>query len=448
MSSFDPASIPPVLPTPVQALPYSIPVRYGRPGIITAIGVMCIVVACLSGITSFGSGVYSFGFFMLSRMSTIATRSAAISSASVSTAQTASLPGPLSAGDVGVAVNSLKSKLSLDGPLVRELDRLLRLHGREVLGGDDDTPLTAAIVDGLVQASGTFPSVAHSPAQFQTPQGVVVVYPDHASFTATHGSVTISTSARHHFDERSAVSTNTLDSHTPSGLSYHLTSTATLSSAQVATVVAAVTSINTTLNGSQLASLQKELAKPNQILVTPAAAAPGGRPVISSFAPQGGNAVIMFDTGSQLVLGPTGQVISSGPPAFPKFNISGPLVVTLIADAIGSIALAIYLLVIGIQVFRASFRGQRLLKIYAWLKIPLALVAGTGLSLLGYQFAKGITVMAPYAGSAASTAPMTAGFVIWGCIVAALGLAFPIGLLIALHSRTVKDYYNAVASEH
>ena len=69
MSTFDPASMPPPMPIPAQALPSPIPVRYGRPGIITAIGVLCIVVASLSGITSFfTTGVYSGLFYMMSRV--------------------------------------------------------------------------------------------------------------------------------------------------------------------------------------------------------------------------------------------------------------------------------------------------------------------------------------------------------------------------------------------
>jgi hypothetical protein len=452
MSSFDPTSVPPAIPTPVQALPYSIPVQYGRPGIVTAIGVMCIVVACLSGITSFVSGVESFAFYMMNKVSTMVARSAAVRSANAAAGQTASLSGSLSPGDVGIAVNSLKVMLSLDGPHVRELDHLLRLHGREIFGGDDDIRLTAASVTDDVSA--TQPQVANSPARFTTPQGTVVIYADRTSFTSTDGSVTIATSALHRSDRKTSTSSGS--SVTTTNYAFHVSNGAatssTLSPAEVKTVVAAVKSFNGTLSKGQLASLQKELAAPNQMLVTPlafnpriTAAGPGTTPVLSVTVQPGGNAVIMFDTGNQLVLGTTGQVISSGP-VFPTFNISLPLVVTLMAEAVASIALAIYLLVVGIQVFRASFRGRRPLMIYAWLKIPLALVAGGGLALLGYQFANGFASMPGLSDTSGSAGSMQATFTVWGCVIAFLGVAFPIGLLIALRSRTVKDYYNAVAS--
>jgi hypothetical protein len=132
----------------------------------------------------------------------------------------------------------------------------------------------------------------------------------------------------------------------------------------------------------------------------------------------------------------------------PKFNISGALVAILVAEALGSIALAIYLLVVGIQVFRASFRAQLLLRIYAWFKIPLAIIAGVGLSLLGYQFAVGITTNVVINGGQTSSAPTASVFIIWGAVIALLGMAFPLALLIALRSRTVRDYYNAVLPQN
>ena len=46
--------------------------------------------------------------------------------------------------------------------------------------------------------------------------------------------------------------------------------------------------------------------------------------------------MITFNTGSQLVLGPGGQVISSGPPAFPKFNFSPALLAALIVEAMAT----------------------------------------------------------------------------------------------------------------
>src|SRR4051812_48814608 len=63
MSSFPP-------PLPVSPLGYDMAggMQRGRPGIITAGGVMSIVVACVSGIFSLLGVVYAFGMFMVSKV--------------------------------------------------------------------------------------------------------------------------------------------------------------------------------------------------------------------------------------------------------------------------------------------------------------------------------------------------------------------------------------------
>src|SRR5215207_9521673 len=54
-------------PVPVQTLNYLPPRGAGRPGIITTIGVSSIVVALLSGLTSFVMGLNAFTFHMVSK---------------------------------------------------------------------------------------------------------------------------------------------------------------------------------------------------------------------------------------------------------------------------------------------------------------------------------------------------------------------------------------------
>src|SRR5690349_22865007 len=54
---------------PVETLNYSYMTnREGRPGILTAVGVMSIVVACLSALGSVGSSFSSITYYMMARM--------------------------------------------------------------------------------------------------------------------------------------------------------------------------------------------------------------------------------------------------------------------------------------------------------------------------------------------------------------------------------------------
>lgn len=447
MSQLDPGSIPPAMPVPAEALPYSVPFQHARPGIITAIGVMCIVVACLSGIGSLGSGFYGFVFWVMSRAT--ASMSATATTASTTTTTTTGSgasyswttnsgtsavvnPSPtatpaLPAADASAVVIELSKTLSLDGPHLRELDNLMRSHGRQVFGVDQDASVGAATVRSDVTEHGT--DADKGSIYFTTAQGRVDIYGDRATFVSADGGTTIDTSAKNHSESVNQTAQAT------SGATAAAQRT-TLTKTQVAQVIAAVKAMpGPPLNAKQLASLRAELSKPNQQLVTPGDVTP----VSFVSNPSGGNAAIHFDTGSALLLGSQGNVISSGP-LIPRISISGAAAGMVIAENAASVAVAIYLLVVGIMVFRSYPRSPRLLRIYAMLKIPLALLAGVGLPWLAYQFAASIS-----ASGMGTAVPASFGFIVWGIIIALLGCAFPIAVLIALSTRTCRDYFNSAS---
>jgi hypothetical protein len=342
-----------------------------------------------------------------------------------------SSPAPkqsLPPADASAAVIELTKTLSLDGAHIRELDKLMRSHGRVVLGVDEDASVGADTVRSALTGHGT--DADKGSVYFTTPQGRVDVFGDHATFASADGGTSIDTSVTNHSESMNQNVTATTSG--PAG-----TPSTTLTTAQVAQVMAAVRQAQPVpLNPKQLASLRAELSKPNQQLVTPGDAAPVGLVTNQT----GSNATIRFDTGSALVLGPQGQVVSSGP-FFPTFTISGSVMGMVIGEAAASIAVAIYLLVVGIMVFRSYPKTPRLLRIYAVLKIALALLAGTAITMMGYQFASGIAASSgmPSPGSA------SVGFIIWGIMIAVLGAAFPIAVLITSSTRTFREYFNSVA---
>lgn len=438
MSRADPPFIPPI---PSQPLPYSIPVRTGRPGIITAIGVTCIVIACLSALSSFISGTNSVGFYMMSRVSAqMASMSATMASASAN-AGPATMPGSspvLPGGDAGVAVNAIDSMLSLDSQHLRELDRLMRRHGRLVFGGDDDTPLTAAAVRQAVISSKRNGGISG----FSTSQGTVDIFADHATFTSADGSTTVTTSARRNQDQTTQSTPNGL---TMSTVAVNATAapSSTLTTAQIDQAVALAQGMVPKPNAAQLRSLRAELSKPNQPLATVG----GSSPVTATTQQPNGNLSIYFDTGNALIVDPRGKVLSSGTLPMLNLGISGGLATVDALEGLASIGLAIYLLIVGILVLRGSFASPRMLRIYAWIKIPLALIAGIGLTMLGYALSRAI-MNNPAMGAASSSADSArVGFTIGGGLAILFGLAFPVALLIALRSKTVSEYYNAVVSD-
>jgi hypothetical protein len=430
MSQPDPSPLPPPLPLPVQPLAYSIPFTRRRPGLITAIGVISIIVACMSGLASFGAGWATYG------LTIVAKRMARMpSSIPSSTMATSSFATPLNVtlmpADAGIAVNALQSTLALDPSRLREMDRLMRLHGRAILGGDPDLPLTGAGVRAAVLSS-TPPSISGlGPATFTTAQGTATIYSDSAQFIFADGSGSIRSSAKYHTDSSSrALRFSTVRN---SGMANR--SLGRLTSGEIRGVVAAVQrSAFTPLNAAQIRGLRTELSAPAQGLVSPGAS----NPVLSAIVQSGGSATIRFSTGNVLVLGPAGNVTFSGIP-IPKIDINPASTGIVMGESAMSLALAIYLFVVGLMVLRGSFRAPRLLRIYAWIKIPLSLLATAGIVWMMVEIFASIA-RSSQLGTAAPAAIMG---VFWGIIIAAVGLAYPIALLIVVRTRTVRDYFSS-----
>lgn len=396
-----------------------------RPGIVTALAVMCIVVACFSGFGSLISGVYGWFFWFMG----------VFGSAMAAASAPAPAPAPpavvkLSLDDAGGAVNALQSKLALDGAHVRELSRLLRTHGREIFGGDEDIEFSTAQVNAAVQWSTPQPTDRAGPAQFSTAQGSVEIYGDRAVFTSADGSRVVQTSA---------VDNNESTTGPPPSPSAGARSNA-LTPAEVNRVILNVQQYAAVLNPAQVAALRTELSKPDQRLVTPGASS---SMVFANVVR--GNATIQFNRGTTLVLGPQGQVISSGAMAFPRFSISAKTAGLVIGEAAASFALAIYLLIVGILAFRPGRRVPLLLRIYAVLKIPLTLLAGVGVPLMVYQLADSAMKSTANTGGVPAAPLPTGPFFGWGIGIALLGLAFPVALLIVLGTRTCKAYYSPPA---
>ena len=151
---------------------------------------------------------------------------------------------------------------------------------------------------------------------------------------------------------------------------------------------------------------------------------------------------IQFDNG-MLSMGPQGQVLFQSTTTFgagAMGHIKGSTFAMAIGEAAGSLGLAIYIFVLGILLFRTSARMPRLLRVIAFIKISLACLAGAALPLMFYE------LTTTGAGSGSGFAPPAWLFVIWGVVIAVLGSAFPIGLLIALRARSVREYFNSVVA--
>jgi hypothetical protein len=107
-----------------------------------------------------------------------------------------------------------------------------------------------------------------------------------------------------------------------------------------------------------------------------------------------------------------------------------------------SVGLAVLLMVAGILTMRQSPKARRLHYYFAWAKIPLSLLGGAAYGWMMMQF------MTPLMSASGTPAPLNPWLFFWiyAAFPVVLGCAYPIGLLIALRSRSVRAYYNSIVA--
>ena len=435
---------------PVQSLGYVMPEFRGRPGLVTGIGVVSIVVASLSILFSLVTVLQSAGYYMMSVMSATVSVAQARRTAPVAppapVAPSAAAPGAvpevgprgMNATERAAALAALTARQSLTPSRKRHLDAILASAGREMAAD-------------RVSESGTMPEMRSGetpPDYFVTPAGRLEVFNDRAVFYPLNNSPTVRASApppgtdgglpdpagdaADAVRRAGGVVVHDVTVTVPGTTGPAATSpAAALTPAEIQSIVQQAQSLaGNGLNPAQVTSLSNLLSAPGQQLVQPGAAQGS---VVTAYAPAGAPAVIQFADGGSLTLGAQGNVVAIAvTPVMPTFSFR-PLTLGLMAGgAVASLALAVYLLVCGILTLRQSPRARRLHFIYAFVKVPLAITAGLAAAGVARDLMAGM----------AGAAPGTTGFSLFsGITPIVLGCAYPLALLVVLNTRTVRDYY-------
>lgn len=325
-------------PVPVETLNYLPPRPAGRPGIITAIGVLSIVIALFSGMTSLVLGFQAFGFYMLTKMSAMVPPTPPPATAPVGIVQDpADGMDPSERRMVVAVLARLHPEMSVSRR--EHLDALLARTGRTMFQMRG-AALTSPAIRASVSRDGRIPS-ARGDADgeyFVLPSGRVEIYDEHAMFDPGFGRQRVSASAA--------------------------------GSIGVATT-------------------------------QPAAA-------------------------------------MSAPPPLPKINVSGAIASAAIAESAASIGLSIFLFISGIMVLNNSPRGAKLHRVYAVVKILLAIVAGVVMWMLWSQV---FNSMMSAAGPQFRMGALTGAWAVVGSLVSCV---YPVALLIVLRTRAVRSYYDPV----
>ena len=443
----DPNQSPVPLP-PLAALPlnYSTPMA-GRPGMITAIGVISIVVGSLGIVTNGLSALYGFGVCMFSQMAKsmpaatvvanaptttlsggttnsstnvwVYPTAAGAGMASVAAAQPAA---GLAAAGRQVAIGGLTKVRKLSAVRVEQLDTLLS----EVGGAIFPEAITAQSVAASVSANG---QVSGATDYFILPQGRLEITDYGATFTPASGPST-----------RLSV-----------GWIFDANGQPILPAARVEAIIQHVgTSPGISLTAAQEAAIRSELRAPGQSLILPAQTASETVAQISTVtAAPDGNVTIVTNPGSSLTVGPGGTVSGktaamaspfAGPGGMPQIPLAPPLIA--LVSSLAEVALAIYLLIIGILVIRQHPRGGMLHRWFAGIKIPLVLLTVAAWGWTANAFMAGL-------GKASNSgvvmpSDLILRMLIFLGFIAILGMIYPVGLLIALRTRSIREYYAAV----
>lgn len=458
---------------PAQALQYDSPETGTRPGLITAVAVMSIVIASLSGLASLVSGLQAAGYYMMSIM----TSSAAAAQARTKTVTMTTVAGParvrqpgqaggvIEVGPQGMAapqrqaaVAALTKRQPLTPASKRQLDAILTAAGNAI-GVDEVTD------------AGMMPQTAKGDppqAYFVTRAGRLEVSHDRATFFPSNGSQIIrasapppgpgdvaadgaaigepaaeeSVDAAVDADSGAEAAVGAPTSGPSTGPAATLPVSAALSAAEAQAVVQQAQSLSgNTLNAAQVATLQSLLTGVGQQLVQPGASQGA---VVLAFTQADGSAVMQFADGGSLTIGANGNVMSMvAAPMIPTFTFTPWAIGLQLVVAIASLGLAVFLLVTGIMTLRQSPRGRRLHLIYACIKIPLAIAAGVASAQVARDFA---AAMAAIPGGAAAAG--AGGWSLFsGVIPVVLGCAYPIALLVVLNLKPVREYYRFSGSE-
>ena len=418
----------PLPPLPVQPIVYSSPVAQ-RPGMITAIGVLSIVIGSLGLLFNGIAGLQSFGMMMISNLTKTAAVAQQAKQAAVA-AKTARPVDPLSmpAEDRQKVVRGLAMHRAISKPRREQLDALLAKCGRQIfkLRGAD---LTVEVVRVGVNESGQLPDAkgGEGPDFFIVGEGRIELADDFAKFTPGNGAEIVRVSA--------------------SDVGEQPNWEAGLTPAQVKAIVdKAEAQAGQALQAPMKSKLEATISAPGQgyfetVPTVPEAAAQLTN--VSYFVNNGMGQITLQTGQGMLVIDQGGNVTSSmtwggagGGFAGPQINLNMKAAVASIICAVLGLALAIYLLVIGILMLRQHPRAGRLHKIYAGIKIPLAIAAGFAWPMFWMSINP--------AGTGTGSSPMSAALITACVITILVGIAYPIFVLIALRTRSVREYFAAV----
>jgi hypothetical protein len=393
----------------------------GPPGLIRAIGIISVVLGSLGIVVSGGSMM----FRLLFTTASIKSASAPVSTTTAPplgkvAAQAYVAPNGLPLNDRGIIIEGLSQIRPLSEPRRQQLDALLADEGA-TLFSIPTSELTSEKIVALV--TGSHPE---SDGSGGAPMDV---------YEMDSGSLKVSDQSAVFFPQSTTTPVRVEGGSVPDD-----TGRLMLTSAQIDAIVARVDSLTGGLTDQQAQALRDRLKAPDQNLITPSLSQSGAvEQILSATRLNEGSTVIVTATHQTITLGIMGDVAdgavplaNTGPGAAPnRPHVTHQTAALLLLEALASVCMATFLLIIGILTLKQSPHGRKLH--YLWAIAKLILVPCSAIASLV------MWTSMPGSENAGYT------FGIGGGI---LTLIYPIALLFALSSQTVRSYYSPLAIGH
>jgi hypothetical protein len=419
----------------------------GRPGLLTTIGVLCIVVASLSIIASFITGCGAVTAGQLARQSLMPARMGTATPAPGVAMTTADAgANGFSVQERAVFINALTRGQPLSPARRQQLDTFLREHGRSVI--QPNGVLIPRTVTGHLGGSGKeYAQDGNGPDYFVFLQGRecnlpgrLKLYDENAVYVPDDTTLEKLRSA--------------YDPSAPPSVAPAYTPTIGLDPDDASAVVGEIKrKSNNKLNPAQAQSLQMALEQPSYIQwLTPSSTAAGlSSQVKTAIVQSNGTVTVNWANGSKTVCMPDGTISGmtlgtgtattqpTNPFTTPKpITVSRSAVSLGVVEAIGSGIAALLLLTTGILVLRQAPASRWLLLLYSLVKIALAVTAIVAFSWLysSLKFPEDSYFNLAWSGDYIQSMSIV------GIVLASIGLLFPLVLMVVMAtSKTVKDYY-------
>jgi hypothetical protein len=413
---------------------YSVLPPATRPPVLHGLAVAGLVVAALSFVASllvaaYGAGVYLHSTAARDRLLRNAPAGLPISSANQPVLFTAPISTPvagrgLEANQRAAIVEALAQRIEMTPAQAQQLDALLAEMGADVFSlsrGQAVDP--QSILQTISDHDGRLPSTADGtePFFFETPTGRAEVYENRALFFL-HGRLS---------PVRVTAGRRLNGTKHPILLPQDVNALVRL--AQDA--CGRGSSRTSMLGDAQVATLRSLLSDPQQQLVS-VVEGPDGNAVGlngASVRPDG-YATIDF-AGGAVMLGPRGNVVlRSDVDAIPA--VSGAACAAVIVAAVASVALAVGLLLLCVRLLRQPRERLKRMVVWAGLKIVLSIVSGAAVGWVTESYMSS----SASDGAASSNATITA--LVLGACIAAIGIVYPVIILLIARNRSVREYFN------